>query len=111
MKCSIVLFFMLLAGAIEASSQYNLFTMKNIFLKARPAPIGIDPQHTAVIVVDMQNAFGAKGGMLDRAGVNISMIQKAIAPTARVLAVARKAGIPIVYLKMGYLEDLSDLGS
>jgi ureidoacrylate peracid hydrolase len=64
-----------------------------------------------VIVVDMQNDFGAKGGMFDRAGIDISGIQKAVGPTAKVLAAARKAGVKIIYLKMGYRPDLSDLGT
>ena len=84
---------------------------QRISLPARPGPINIDISHTAVIVVDMENDFGSKGGMLDRAGVDISMIQNAVAPTAKVLAVARQAGIKIIYLKMGYREDLSDLGA
>jgi ureidoacrylate peracid hydrolase len=66
---------------------------------AKPAPVEIDIAKTAVIVVDMQNDFGAKGGMLDRAGFDISVIQKAIGPTARVLAAARHAGIKIIYVK------------
>ena len=65
-------------------------------IDAKPEPIAIDMAKTAVIVVDMQNDFGSKGGMFDRAGIDISMIQRAVAPTARVLAAARKAGISIV---------------
>lgn len=82
-----------------------------ITLEAKPEPIAIDTAKTAVIVVDMQNDFGAKGGMFDRAGVDISMIQRAISPTARALASARRAGVKIIYLKMGYRPDLSDLGA
>jgi ureidoacrylate peracid hydrolase len=63
-----------------------------------------------VIVVDMQNDFGSKGGMFDRAGIDILMIQRAVAPTARVLAAARKADIRIIYLKMAFRPDLSDMG-
>ena len=59
----------------------------------------------------MQNDFGSKGGMFDRAGIDISGIQKAVGPTAKVLAAAREAGIKIIYLKMGYKPDLSDLGA
>lgn len=77
----------------------------------RPDAFMLDTATTAVIVVDMQNDFGAKGGMFDRAGVDISGIQKVVAPTARALVSARKAGIKIVYLKMGYRSDLSDLGA
>jgi ureidoacrylate peracid hydrolase len=82
-----------------------------ITLEAKPDPVEIDTGKSAVIVVDMQNDFGAKGGMLDRAGKDISGIQKAIGPTASVLAVARQTGIKIVYLKMGFRPDLSDLGA
>lgn len=86
-------------------------TTRQILIGAKPQPIAVDAANTAVIVVDMQNDFGTKGGMFDRAGINISMIQKAIGPTANVLTAARKAGMKIIYLKMGYREDLSDLGS
>ena len=47
-----------------------------------------------------------KGRMFDRAGIDISGIQKAVEPTAKVLAAARKAGVKIIYLKMGYKPDL-----
>jgi len=79
-------------------------------IEATPERITIDALRTAVIVVDMQNDFVSKGGMFDRAGVDISMVQKTIDPTRRVLLAARNAGIRIVYLKMGFRPDLSDLG-
>ena len=82
-----------------------------VTLDAKPKPIAIDPGRTAVIVVDMENDFAAKGGMFDRAGIDISGAQNAIAPTARVLAAARQAGLKVIYLKMGYRPDLSDLGA
>ena len=82
-----------------------------VSLDARPEPIAIDTASTAVIVVDMQNDFGAKGGLFDRAGIDISGIQKVIAPTSQVLASARNAGVKIIYLKMGFRPDLSDLGA
>jgi hypothetical protein len=59
---------------------------KILTVNATPEPIAIDPAKTAVIVVDMQNDFGSKGGMFDRAGIDISGIQRAVAPTAMVLA-------------------------
>jgi len=82
-----------------------------VTLEAKPAPVKMDLAKTAVIVIDMENDFGAKGGMFDRAGIDISMIQKAVAPTANVLAAARREGIKIIYVKMGYRPDLSDLGA
>jgi ureidoacrylate peracid hydrolase len=81
-----------------------------ITVNARPETLDVDPARSAVIVVDMQNDFGSEGGMFALAGIDISRIRGAIAPTARVLAAARQTGIPVVYLKMGFQPDLSDVG-
>src|SRR5712691_10335104 len=86
-------------------------TSGSVTLEAKPEPIAVDPARSAVIVVDMENDFVATGGMFDRAGADISGAQKAIAPTARVLMSERTAGMKIIYLKMGYRADLSDLGA
>jgi len=79
-------------------------------IEATPEPIRIDTARTAVIVVDMQNDFGSKGGMFDRAGIDIAPIQRVVTPISRVLESARHAGVKVVYLKMGFRPDLSDLG-
>jgi ureidoacrylate peracid hydrolase len=87
-------------------------TMKQrvITLDASPEALSFDTAKAAIVVVDMQNDFGARGGMFDRAGIDISGVQRAVGPTAKVLRTARQAGMSIVYLKMGYRPDLSDLG-
>lgn len=54
---------------------------RRVTIEAKPQPITIDTSTTAVIVVDMQNDFGSKGGMFDRAGIDISGIQKAVPAT------------------------------
>ena len=79
-------------------------------IEATPEPITIDTARTAVIVVDMQNDLGTKGGMFDRAGIDIAPIQKVVTPISKVLESARHAGLKAVYLKMGFRPDLSDLG-
>ena len=81
-----------------------------VSVAARPAPLEIDLGRSAVLVIDMQNDFGAKGGMFDRAGIDLSVIRQAVPPTQRVVTAARAAGIPIVYLKMAHRPDLSDTG-
>ena len=91
-------------GLREMTSQY-------VRLETRTEPVAIDITKTAVIVVDMQNDFGSVGGMFERAGIDISMIRGVISPTAKVLHAARQAGIKIIYLKMAFRPDLSDLGS
>lgn len=83
---------------------------RQITIDANPASVTIDTAQTAVIVVDMQNDFCSKGGMFDRAGIDISTVGKAVGPTRKVLLAARDGAIKIVYLKMGFRPDLSDLG-
>ncbi len=79
-------------------------------VEARPERLSLEPATTAVVVVDMQNDFGAEGGMFDRAGIPISAIQSVVEPTAGVLAAARAAGMQVVYLTMQFEPDLSDAG-
>ena len=81
-----------------------------ISVQSKPESISLEIETTAVMVVDMQNDFGSQGGLFDRMGIDISPIQAVIAPIARVLTSARRAGCPIVYLKMGFRPDLSDAG-
>ena len=77
---------------------------------ARPAPFGLDPGATAVVVVDMQNDFGSRGGMFDRAGIDITGVQSIVSNVRAVLEAARDTGILVVYLKMGFRPDLADAG-
>lgn len=79
-------------------------------LDARPAPVEIDVARTAVVVVDMQNAFLSEGGMFDKAGYDISRAPGVIAKNAELLPALRQAGAKVVYLKMSYTEDYSDAG-
>jgi ureidoacrylate peracid hydrolase len=80
-------------------------------IPATPVPFPLDASRAALLVVDMQNDFGSEGGMFHRAGIDISAIRQTVAPAAAVLARARSAGMKVVYLKMGFRPDLSDLGS
>lgn len=81
-----------------------------VSVQAKPEPVKIDLARTAVIVVDMQNAFASKGGMFDLVGQDISGAKSVIATNKQIIAAARKAGIKVVYLLMSYSPDLSDTG-
>jgi ureidoacrylate peracid hydrolase len=81
-----------------------------IQLNSRPEPVEVDLAKSAVVVVDMQNAFASKKGMLDIAGVDISGAPAVIQRIAGVLEAARRASVPIVYLQMGFKPDLSNSG-
>jgi ureidoacrylate peracid hydrolase len=93
-----------------ASTNYSFSTGKAVSFDARPAPVTLDAAQTAVLVIDMQNDFGSPGGMFDRAGIPIAGIQAATKQTARFLQSARARGLKIIYIKMGFHSDLSNLG-
>jgi len=50
-----------------------------------PEPISLDLAKTVVMVVDRQNDFGSKGGVFDRDGFDLSIIQRAVPLTAKAL--------------------------
>lgn len=80
-------------------------------LNARPQDIEIDLKRTAIVVVDMQNAYTKKGGMLDLGtGIDEARVGRVIAANQRLLPAAREAGVKVVYLQFGYKPDLSDAG-
>jgi ureidoacrylate peracid hydrolase len=81
-----------------------------VILPAKPDPVEVDLKQSAIVVVDMQNAFASKNGMLDIAGADISGASRVVSVISEVLSSARRAGMPIVYLQMGYKPDLSDSG-
>jgi ureidoacrylate peracid hydrolase len=82
----------------------------DVTLDARPEAVSFDPRKCAVLVVDMQNDFGADGGMFARAGIPIDGIKAVVEPVARVLDAARRAGIVVVYLQMQFDAELSNAG-
>jgi ureidoacrylate peracid hydrolase len=79
-------------------------------LNTRPEALQIELERSAVVVVDMQNAFASKGGTLDIAGVDLSGAPQVVASIRQLLDASRPAGLPIVYLQMGYKPDLSNAG-
>jgi ureidoacrylate peracid hydrolase len=81
-----------------------------VTIEARPESLAVDLRRVAVLVIDMQNDFGAPGGMFERAGIDISGIAAAAEATRSVLETARAAGVPVVYVNMEHLADLSDVG-
>jgi ureidoacrylate peracid hydrolase len=73
-----------------------------VTLPARPEPIRVSADETAIIVIDMQNAYASKGGYVDLAGFDISGAAGTIGQIGKVLETARAAGVLVVYLQNGW---------
>jgi ureidoacrylate peracid hydrolase len=65
---------------------------------------------TLLIVVDMQNGFCHAEGSFAKLGLDVTMTNGAIAGCARLVALARKAGVPIVFTRYVYRPDYLDGG-
>src|SRR5258705_1932285 len=79
-------------------------------LPARPEPIMIRPAETALIIVDMQNAYASPGGYLDIAGFDISGAAPAIEKIKEAAAAARAAGMPVIFFQNGWDADYVEAG-
>ncbi|MEJ0017838.1 MAG: isochorismatase family cysteine hydrolase [Acetobacteraceae bacterium] len=76
---------------------------------AQPYPFTFQPGTAALVIIDMQRDFLEPGGFGDALGNDVSLLRSAIAPTARVLAACRDAGVMVVHTREGHRPDLADL--
>jgi len=73
-----------------------------VTLPARPEPIRVSADETAILVIDMQNAYASEGGYVDLAGFDIAGAAGTIGQIGKVIETARGAGILVVYLQNGW---------
>ncbi len=81
-----------------------------VTLPARPEALRLDPAETAVVVIDMQNAYASPGGYVDTAGFDIAGSASTIAQIAKVLDTARATKMPVVFLQNGWDPDYVEAG-
>jgi biuret amidohydrolase len=79
-----------------------------LLVEAAPYAYGFDPEHTALIVIDMQRDFVEPGGFGETLGNDVGMLRKVIPPLQEVLAATRAAGMTVIHTREGHLPDLSD---
>lgn len=79
-------------------------------LKTKPDEVEVDLSKSALVIVDMQNAFASKGGTLDLAGADLSEAPGVVRTIRSVLDAARRAERTVVHLQVGYKPDLSNAG-
>jgi len=82
--------------------------MQVVKVDAEPEPIGIDVDHTAVVVIDMQRDFLQPGGFGEALGNDVSLLSAAIAPIKALLEGARKRKMLIIHTREGHRPDMSD---
>lgn len=81
-----------------------------VAIPATPQDIQLDLARTALVIVDMQNDFCHAEGWLASIGVDVSPGRELIAPISRILAEARSAELPVIWVNWGNRPDLLNLG-
>ncbi len=79
-------------------------------LISEPEPIEVALEKSALVIVDMQNAFISKGGMFEVRGFDTASLQKIVEPIKRISDRARERKIKVVYIAHVLSADLREVG-
>ena len=79
-------------------------------LKAEPEYIQMAPEQTALVVIDMQNAYTSLGGYLDLAGFDVSKTKPVVANIKKAVEAAHAAGVQVIYFKNGWDDQYVEAG-
>ena len=79
-----------------------------ITVDAEPQSLTIDPERTAVIIIDMQRDFLEKGGFGEALGNDVSRLAAAVKPCMALLEVARRRKLLIIHTREGHRPDMTD---
>ena len=65
----------------------------------------VDPRHTALLVIDMQNDFVADEGLIAREGRDVSQAKKMAKHLPTLIKTAREAGVFVVFVRNVYTSE------
>ena len=80
---------------IEAHGRQVFTTMEEL----------VDPRHTALVVIDVQNDFCAEGGLMHEMGKDLSMMKPVLGNLRRVLDGARAAKVLPIFIQNTWLPQ------
>jgi len=79
-----------------------------IAVKAQPYDFMLDPQRTALVVIDMQRDFIEKGGFGESLGNDVKLLEAIVPMVQKLIGLFRVKGWPIVHTRESHAPDLSD---
>ena len=78
-------------------------------IAAEPYPYALPPNHTALVVIDMQRDFIEPGGFGESLGNDVSRLGAIVPTVRRLLDCVRGAGLMVIHTKEAHRPDLADL--
>jgi ureidoacrylate peracid hydrolase len=81
-----------------------------VVIQAEPGQIEMDLKRTALLVIDMQNAFVSKGGMFDLSGKDMDYIARTVKPNRNIINAAGEKGVKVVYAVHRISADMKETG-
>src|SRR6202167_6594825 len=82
--------------------------MPKVTFDAEPAPLSVDLDRAALVIIDMRRDFLELAGFGEALGKYVSRLQAAVEPCREVLAAARAHGMLVIHTREGHRPDLSD---
>lgn len=79
-----------------------------MYIDARPHSYALLKRPPALVIIDMQRDFVEPGGFGESLGNDVGRLQACVPVIARLLAVARRLGMPIIHTREAHRPDLSD---
>lgn len=77
-------------------------------IDARPYPYVLPERAPALVIIDMQRDFIEPGGFGAALGNDVGRLQACVPVIARLLATARRLGLPVIHTREAHRPDLSD---
>lgn len=78
-------------------------------ISAQPFAFGFVPEHTALVVIDMQRDFAEPGGFGESLGNDVGRIAAIVPTVARLVDGFRRHGLTVIHTMECHRPDLSDL--
>ncbi len=82
--------------------------MPSVTVEAEPAPLSVDLDRSALVIIDMQRDFLETGGFGEALGNDVSRLQAVVAPCRVILNSARALNMLVIHTREGHRPDLSD---
>ncbi len=79
-----------------------------ITIDAAPGPVPIDPDRSALVIIDMQRDFLEPGGFGASLGNDVTRLARTIEPCSALLGLARERAITVIHTREGHRADLTD---